>query len=258
MSDFNRTGTTHIVAVSGYNLTIVITYIALFLGIFSRKLKFWGSVFMIVAFVIMTGAPASVVRAGILAGLVALGHFEGRRVKMTILLLLVAAVMLSFNPYALKYDISFQLSFLAFAGLVYLGPIIAKIKLIRSLPNILKSSFCETMAAQIFVLPILIFYFGRVSVVSPIVNILILWMIPTAMGLIFAVGLAGLIWLSFGQVVGYLGWLLLKYIIVVVESFSKIPWAAYELKTAEWWWMIIYYGVLGLIIYQFRHLNQAK
>lgn len=258
MSDFNRTGTTHIVAVSGYNLTIVITYVALFLGIFSRKLKFWGSVFMIVAFVIMTGAPASVVRAGILAGLVALGHFEGRRVKMTILLLLVAAVMLSFNPYALKYDISFQLSFLAFAGLVYLGPIIAKIKLIRSLPNILKSSFCETMAAQIFVLPILIFYFGRVSVVSPIVNILILWMIPTAMGLIFAVGLAGLIWLSFGQVVGYLGWLLLKYIIVVVESFSKIPWAAYELKTAEWWWMIIYYGVLGLIIYQFRHLNQAK
>lgn len=252
MSDFNRTGTTHIVAVSGYNLTILITYIALFLGIFSRKLKFWGTLIIIIVLVVMTGAPASVVRAGILAGLIALGHFEGRRVNMTILLLLVAAVMLLANPYALKYDVSFQLSFLAFAGLVYLGPIIARMGFIRSLPNILKSTFSETTAAQIMVLPILIFYFGRVSFVSPLVNILILWLIPSTMGIIFAIGISGLIWLSLGQIIGYLGWLLLKYIIVVVESFSKIPWASYELKTADWWWIVIFYAMIGLWLYQNR------
>lgn len=258
MSDFNRTGTTHIVAVSGYNLTIVITYIALFLGIFSRKLKFWGSLIIIIALVIMTGAPASVVRAGILAGLVLLGHYEGRRINMTILLLLVAAVMLIFGPYALKYDVSFQLSFLAFAGLVYLGPIIARMRFIRSLPNILKSTFSETTAAQIMVLPILIFYFGRVSIVSPLVNILILWLVPATMGMIFAVGITGLIWVNLGQVVGYLGWLLLKYIIVVVESFSKIPWASYELKTTDWWWMVIYFMIIGLIVWNFQKVKSQS
>ncbi len=252
MSDFNRTGTTHIVAVSGYNLTIVITYIALFLGIFSRKSKFWGSLFIIVTFVIMTGAPASVVRAGILAGLVLLGHYEGRRINMTILLLLVAVIMLIFGPYALKYDIGFQLSFLAFMGLVYLGPIIARLKFIRSLPIILKSTFSETTAAQIMVLPILIFYFGRVSFVSPIVNILILWLIPAAMGMIFLIGIAGLVWISLGQIIGYIGWLFLKYIIVIVESFSKIPWASWQLKTSDWWWMIIFYFIVGLMIYRLR------
>lgn len=250
MSDFNRTGTTHIVAVSGYNLTILITYIALFLGIFSRKLKFWGTLVIIIVLVIMTGAPASVVRAGILAGLVALGHFEGRRINMTILLLLVAAVMLFFNPYVLKYDIGFQLSFLAFAGLVYFSPIISNLKVVKWLPSNLKSTFSETMAAQIFVLPILIFYFGRVSIISPVVNILILWIIPMTMGLVFAVGIAGLIWVSFGQIVGYLGWLLLKYIVVVVESSSKIPWASHELKNSDWWWMPIYFAIVLLIIYR--------
>ena len=258
MSDFNRTGTTHIVAVSGYNLTILITYIALFLGIFSRKLKFWGTLFIIIVLVIMTGAPASVVRAGILAGLVALGQFEGRRINMTILLLLVAMVMLIFGPFALRYDIGFQLSFLAFAGLVYLSPIISNNKLIRWAPKFLKSSFSETMGAQIMVLPILIFYFGRVSIISPIANILILIFVPVTMGLIFAVGIGGLIWASLGQVVGYLGWLLMKYIIVVVESFSKIPWASYELKTTDWWWMIIYFMVIGLIFWNFQKVKSKS
>ena len=252
MNDFNRTGTTHIIAVSGYNVTIMVIYIALLLGFFSRKLKFWGSLFVILGFVIMTGAPASVVRAGILAGLVALGQFEGRRINMTILLLLVAAVMLIQNPYALKHDISFQLSFLAFAGLVYLSPLLGNLKIIRLFPRLLKLSFSETIGAQIMVLPLLLFYFGRLSIVSPIVNILILWIIPATMGLVFAVGLAGLIWASLGQIIGYLGWLLLKYIIVVIESFSKIPWASWELKTADWWWMVVFYAIIILIIKQWQ------
>lgn len=258
MSDFNRTGTTHIVAVSGYNLTILIIYIAVFLGIFSRKLKFWGTLVVIVAFVVMTGAPASVVRAGILAALIALGQFEGRRVNMTILLLLVAAMMLLFNPYALKYDISFQLSFLAFAGLVYLSSTISNFKIIKWLPKNLGNSLVETLGAQIMVLPILIYYFGRLSLVSPLVNVMILWLVPTAMGLVYIAGLLGLIYLQLGQIFSYLSWLVLKYIIVVIESFSKVPWASSELKTQDWWWMVIFYAVLSMFIYQIRRKNAQK
>lgn len=249
MSDFNRTGTTHIIAVSGYNVTIIIVWIGLFLGIFSRKFKFWGSLAAILIFVIMTGAPASVIRAGILAGLIALGHFEGRRINMLIILLLTASMMLLASPYALKYDLSFQLSFLAFVGLVYLGPIISERKIIRWMPNFFKNTFSETLGAQIMVLPILIYAFDRVSLVSPITNILILWIIPASMVLVFAVGIAGLIIIGLGQVVGYIGWLFLKYIIIIVENFSKIPWASYTIKTTSWWWMAIFYFLIGLIIY---------
>ena len=256
MSDFNRTGTTHIVAVSGYNITIIIVNLGILFGLISRKFKFWGSIASILVFVIMTGAPASVVRAGILAGLVAFGRFEGRRINMTILLLLVALVILFFNPYALKFDISFQLSFLAFAGLVYLSPIISNLKIIKWLPGLLKNTFSETLGAQVMVLPILIIYFGRVSIVSPVVNILILTFVPLTMGLVFAIGIGGLIWATLGQIIGYLGWFLLKYIIIVVENFSKIPFAAYQLKTSDWWWLPIIYLLIGLII--LKHYASSK
>lgn len=252
ITDFNRTGTTHIIAVSGYNVTIIIVNLGLLMGLFSRKLRFWGSLGIILGFVVMTGAPASVVRAGILTGLMAWGKFEGRRANMTILLLLVASLMLVFNPYALKYDISFQLSFLAFAGLIYLSPIIAKIRISQVLPDIWRASFAETMGAQIMVLPILIYYFGRLSLVSPIANILILWIIPTTMLFVFLIGLGGLIWIFLGKMFGYIGWLFLKYIIIVVETLSKIPWASYEMKISQGWWLAIFYLLIGFIIYKFR------
>ncbi len=249
MSDFNRTGTTHIIAVSGYNVTIIIAYVGIFLGIFSRKLRFWGSLLFIISFVIMTGAPASVLRAGILAGLIAFGHFQGRRVNMTILLLLVASIMILFNPYNLKYDISFQLSFLAFVGLIYLSPIISSLKMIKWMPTLFKSTFSETMGAQTMVFPILIFYFGRISIVSPIVNVLILWIIPISMFFIFIIALLGWFWISLGQIIGWLGWIFLEYILIVVRFFSKIPWASIEIKTDTWWWMLLVYVGILLICY---------
>ncbi len=249
MNDFRRTGTTHIIAVSGYNLTILITYIAIFFGIFSRRLKFWGTIFIIFCFIIMTGAPASVVRAGILAGLVALGHFEGRRINMTILLLLVAAVMLFFNPYALKYDVGFQLSFLAFAGLIYLSPIINQLQLLKYLPEKLRSTLSETIAAQLMVFPILLVNFGQASVISPVANILILWLIPLSMLVVFLIGVAGLIFSTLGHLLGLFGVWLLKYIIVVTESFSKIPWASYSIRVDSWWWLPIFYFLIGFWIY---------
>ncbi len=244
MSDFNRTGTTHIIAVSGYNVTIIIMFLSYFLMRFSRKISFFGSLLGIIIFVILTGAVASVLRAGILLILVLFAKFVGRRPYYPILILLVAAVMILFNPYALKNDISFQLSFLAFSGLIWLSPKIEKLPLISKSPDLIKKAFSETMGAQIGVLPILLFNFGILSIVAPLANILILPTIPTSMLLGFLGGLGGIIWAELGKLVGLIAWLLLKYIIVVVEFLSKIPAAAVTLKTSDWWWIPIYYFLI--------------
>lgn len=260
MADFNRTGTTHIVAVSGYNVTIIIISIGLLLGVISRKLKFWGSLGLILSFIILTGASASVVRAGLLTGLVAWGQFEGRRINMLILILLTAFLILLFNPYALKFDISFQLSFLAFVGLVYLSSPISNSKLICLLPDFLKKTLSETLGAQIMVLPILIYYFGQLSVVSPIVNVLILWLVPTAMLLVFLSSFIGLIWLPMGYYFSYITWIFLKYIIIVVESFSGIPWASFLLKLSSPWWLVVFYApiIFWLIILRRKNVHPAQ
>lgn len=255
LTDFNRTGTTHIIAVSGYNVTIIIVYLGLILGLFSRRLKFWGSLVAIVLFVLMTGAPASVIRAGILAALVLFGRAQGRRVNMLILVLLVAALMLVFNPYALKYDLSFELSFLAFLGLVWLGPILGRLHPIKNLPKLLNSTLSETLGAQVLVLPILILAFGQLSFIAPIVNLLILWLVPTAMLLVFLAGLGGIIWYPIGLILFYPGYLVLDYIILVVQKLSALPFAAVTLKTNTWWWVPIYYLLIFLFIWWYSKKN---
>lgn len=255
-SSFNRAGVTHIIAVSGYNVTVIISALAILLMAFSRRWAFWGSLIVVLMFVILTGATASVVRAGVLAMLVAYGKSLGRRPYYPVLILFVATVMLLFNPYALKSDISFQLSFLAFAGLIFLAPKIGDIKILKFIPNRIRTIFSETMSAQIAVLPILLYNFGILSIVAPLANILILPIVPASMLLGFIAGLGGIIWLSLGKILGLVAWVLLKYIIVVVEFLSRLSFAAVTIKTSDWWWMVIYYLLVSILIY--NHKNKDK
>lgn len=255
-SAFNRAGVTHIIAVSGYNVTVIISALAIILATFSRRWAFWGSLIAVLIFIILTGATASVVRAGVLAMLVAYGKTLGRRPYYPVLILFVAVTMLLFNPYALKSDISFQLSFLAFAGLIFIAPKFEEIKLLKFIPVKFRQIFSETMSAQISVLPILIYNFGLISIVAPLANILILPIIPASMLLGFIAGLAGIIWLELGRIVSLVAWVLLKYIIVAVEFFSRLNFAAISFKTTEWFWIPIYYILILILIYS--HKDQDR
>lgn len=258
MSDFKRTGTTHLVAVSGYNVTIVIMYIAVLIGLISRKFKFWGSLVIIISFVILTGGQASVLRAGILAALVLFGRYEGRRINMTILLFLTAVIMLIFNPYGLKYDVSFQLSFLAFSGIIYLTPIIISWGVVKYLPDLISRPLAETLGAQIMVLPIIIYYFGQISFISPVVNILVLSVIPLGMGLVFLVGIIGLIYIPIGKMISFILYIVLKYIIIIVENFSKLPFASYYVKIDTWWWLPVIYLMILLVIVKLKNRHEKE
>lgn len=255
MSAFNRDGLTHIVAVSGYNLMIVVSALALIFMPFSRRFAFWGSICFIIFFTILTGAPASVLRAAVLAILVLWCKILGRRPYYPILILLAGVLMLLFNPYALKNDLSFQLSFLAFIGLTMLSPKISSIRIVNKSPNIIKSAFSETISAQILVLPILLLNFGILSFVAPLANILVLPTVPTSMFLGFLAGGLGIIYLPLGRLVGLLAFIVLKYIIVVTEFLSRFSFSAVTLKTNDWWWLPVYYLIIYLI---FRGVKNAE
>jgi competence protein ComEC len=122
---FSQTGLTHIMAVSGTNVTILVAmimWLLLALG-FWRQQTFYISTFLLFSFIIMVGAPASAVRAGIMGFLILLAMHLGRLSKLINSLVMAGAVMLVFNPKILRDDVGFQLSFLAVLGIIYIFPI---------------------------------------------------------------------------------------------------------------------------------------
>lgn len=259
----SKTGLTHIIALSGYNVTIIITVLAVILSAYyGRKKTFWLGIAVVLLFVLMTGAASSVVRAAIFSILILFGRLIGRRGDQTNLMLLAAVLMVIINPYILRFDIGFQLSFAAFAGLIYLSPVIEKLferSIVKYIPIYIKSPLTETLAAQIMVLPLLIIYFGRLSIISPIANVLVLWIIPYAMIFSLFDGLAGLTWWPVGRLFAYIAWPVLTYIILIIEWLSKIPLASIEVKDFGWIFAAVIYVLIitGLIIIS-RRLHKIE
>ena len=123
-NNFSRTGITHIIAVSGFNITIiasVLMTLAIAAGL-DRRRAFWLVVGAEIFFVVFTGLSASAVRAGVMGVLALTAQYIGRTSRIGNALAFTAAVMVLVNPYVLLYDAGFQLSFLATIGLVYVSP----------------------------------------------------------------------------------------------------------------------------------------
>ena len=220
---FNKTGTTHILAISGYNITVIGLYLSYFLLFFMRRQKaFWVTVLAIAAFTVLTGASASVIRAAIMGILVLLAYREGRFYSMANSIVFAGSAMVLLNPKVLRFDAGFQLSFLATLGLVYLAPFF-KEKL-EKLPEFFnfKENFVATLSAQLAVLPVILYNFGNFSLVSLPANVLILPVVPITMLFGFLAGISGLVWLPLGNLVGLAAWLLAEYEILIVKSFSSI------------------------------------
>jgi competence protein ComEC len=256
---FSRTGTTHTVAVSGYNVTIVaafLMWLGIFLGLW-RQQVFSFALIGIVLFVLMTGAPSSAVRAGIMGGLVIWAMKEGRLANSTNAILLAAAVMLLINPLLLRYDAGFQLSFLATLGIVWLYPLFENF-FQKGSANIFKETILMTMAAQIFVLPILLNSFEKLSIVSPLANLLILPAIPYIMLGGFTAGMAGLIFVPLGKLVGFIPYILLKLELAIIQWLANLSWSSLEIKNFGWVYISAYYMLLAGILYFWKRRNYQK
>jgi len=240
---FATTGTSHILAISGYNIAILAEMImAGILFWFRRRVAFWITMVVIILFVIITGGSASVVRAAIMGILLLFAQGYGRLYSSKHAIALAAAVMVFFNPFVLVFDIGFQLSFLAVLGLIYLYPIF-KYYLRRWRESDFKDLILMTLAAQTMVLPALIGYFHSLPLLSLAANILVLPFVPMLMGLGFAAGLAGILVMFLGRIVGVFAWALAHYQISVIEWFAALPMAAVAISVPR----TIIFGIYGLI-----------
>ncbi len=253
----NIAGVRHITAVSGMHVAILTTILmSLLLGLgFWRGQAFYLSIILISLFIIMTGLQPSGIRAGIMGGLFLLGQKIGRKSISSKTIVMAGALMLAVNPLLLLDDVGFQLSFLAVMGIIYLTPIFNDwLKFIPKKLTTFKNILAMTLAAQIFTLPILVYNFGRISLVAPLTNILILPFLYWIMLFGFIFGLAGMFWQFLGWILSFPCWFLLTYLIKIVDFFSQ-SWAAKTIESVHWLWLIISYLILGFIVW---HLNKRE
>src|SRR5690606_14946816 len=168
---FRDTGTIQIVVLSGYNVAIVTETTMRLLSFLPLAISSALGAVGILLFVIVTGASATIVRAGIMAAIALFARFTGREASSLRLLALAVVGMLLWNPLILFHDPSFQLSVLATLGLILLTPIVSKYLSWVTEKVGLREIISATLATQIFVLPFLIWMTGNVSLISPVANL---------------------------------------------------------------------------------------
>lgn len=254
---FSKVGISHIVVISGMHMIIIVSILGkIFYELaVSRRISFVIISLIILLFVTITGFGPATIRAGVLAFLVLFAQMVSRKRNSVIALFFVAFLMLIFNPKLLRDDVGFQLSFLATAGILYISPYLEpKIKRLW-LP--IKSALIMTLSAQIFVLPWILYKFGEVSLISPLANILIVPVVPFAMGFGFGATLMGLIFVPLGQIFGFFAWIFLSYIIFIAKWFSQIPLVFLKIGKISIIWVLLYYLVLiyFLFLYSKRKIS---
>jgi len=236
MDAFSATGTTHIIAISGFNLTIVSGILAsLAERSFGRRWSFWIAGVGVALYTVLVGASAAVVRASLMAGVYLLGRHAGRKAHGPTSLAAAAILMTAANPYAL-WDVGFLLSFSATMGLVlYADPFssFCQRRLERFLSadrakqilGLLNDALIATLAASVLTLPIIMVHSGQLSLISLLTNFLIL-PVQSFLMLTGAVAmLLGMVFRPVGLVAGWVAWVFLTYTIEIVRLCARFPWA---------------------------------
>jgi len=251
------TGTLHVVVVSGYNITVLINALGRGLTFLTLKIRLFFIVLGILLFILLVGFEPPVIRAAIMGTIALLATVLGRQKDALRAFLIAGVLMAIFNPKWL-IDISFQLSFLATLGLIVVFPILDRF--IPGRGALLREDLITTLAAQVLVWPLIAFKFGQVSILSPIVNALVLWTVP----LLTVLGLVMTTLAIFVRQLGYLLMLpinlFLTYFVQVVRWFSSLNLGFFEVSPFSVLALLFYYLVLGgglWFLYQF-YLKKQK
>jgi competence protein ComEC len=261
--DFARTGTAHLLAISGLHLSILAgILLSLGLRLFGKRryIYIWLALGVIWLYALITGLNPPVVRGAIMASLFLSAELLGRQRTAITSLAFAAAVMVGIDP-AILWDAAFQLSFLGMAGLIFIAPPLMGLgrKLVAvtigeegwgaSMATIVTDSFSVTLAATLAVWPVVAHYFGIVSLVGPLATFLALPALPALIVLGAVGGIAGLAFLPIAQGIGWLAWLFASYMLLIVKGLALLPVSAVGVDWVNIPLTVGYYAVLALVIW---------
>jgi competence protein ComEC len=247
LKNFQTVGLTHILAISGFNITLIINVVAVLLAGFSRRKRFWLNLGLIVLFVFLTGCSASVVRAAVMGMMILLIKTLGRKSEVLTVIMLSAVLMVLVSPRILNFDISFQLSLMATLSLVLYSEKLEQWAV--NWPEQIKEGVLVTLSAQVLTLPISFYNFGNISLIAPISNLLVLPLVPVLMATSFASLILSVFNLGLAKWTGGVSWLIVELMIKTVEILSKIPLAAVAVGKGLIWLVLVYY----LLVFRFFH-----
>ncbi len=248
---FTIAGLLPIVVLSGYNVMIIAEAILRSLFFLPKRWAVMVAAIAIGLFVFVAGSGSSAIRAGLMAGVALFARASGRTYDALRALLVVFVLMLAFNPLLLPYDPGFQFSCIATLGLILASePFARRLAIVRN--AFVREMLAATIAAQLFVLPLLLYQTGNLSIIALPANLLVLPMVPVAMLLSFLAGVAGLLAPMLAPYAGLPAHFVLSYIIRIALGASALPFAAVVVPSFPFVIVIASYAALGLLVWRMK------
>ncbi len=240
ISEFTKAGLAHIIAVSGFTLTIILLFCNK-LGTYIGKKKAWAICFLVAfLYMVMADFAAGVIRAALMSGIFVIGKSLGRQYSLLPALAFTASLLVFLNPLIIKYDIGFMLSFLSILGILFFVPIIEiflkKLKVPERFE--IRAIIATTLAAEISTIPLTLYYFQQFSIVAPLSNLLILPIIPVclALGYLVCIPLIGFLTAKVLLIP-------LNYTLFVVSRLAAFKYSTLNLKINSFVLTLGYIGV---------------
>lgn len=252
-TSFNNSGLTHLIAVSWYNITIVIVFLSYVLLYFPKILKISVITMSIVWYTIIVWDSPAVIRAAIMWLVWYYVLLSWRKWDSLAIILLTWLLMLISNPFLLNYDISFQLSFLAVFWLLYTQWFFEKIFFFFPKKFAIQESFVLTLSAFVFTVPIMLHNFWQVSVLAPIANMLVAWTIPFAMLFGILSILFHILFPQIGFILWYWEYFLLKWTTSTAKYFWNLDFAILKIEFWNYWYYFhtLYFMIIIFCIFYF-------
>ncbi len=252
--NFNNSWLTHLIAVSWFNITIIIIFFSYIIKSINPTIRILIMASLIIVFTILAWAWASIIRAAIMWIIWFFIVTNWRKWDTLVILIITLCLMITYSPLSLNYDVSLQLSFLAVVWIIYFQKVIENF--FNFLPNIfeIKTAFSLTLSAMTLTLPIMLFNFWQISIISPLSNILVIWTIPLSM-LFWSLSIIfyqvnDFIWVC----IWYISWVLLRWDIFIVNYLgsSKFSNIKYDFWIYKNYYEIIYFIIIFFIILRLK------
>ncbi len=251
---FKITGTTHVIAASGYNVNVITIILERFLYFLPKKIRVIISIFMLFLYLILAGVSASIFRAVLMYVIDRMYELLGMPVSILQIILLTVVIMMIYNP-KIIYDIGFLLSMGATLGLVFFNKV-----LIKDLPQ-LPESLLTTLSANIGTLGITIYTFKVFSVISLPINSVVLSFLDNIMEL----GVVGIIIFQVSKTISRFIFMLieqlLKPFVYITYSFGDLKWGFWAISPGLSLIVLITLGFISMLMtYKYFYIlnNETK